>query len=96
MEKLAQGGSIALDVAVNGASIDLAALKQTSNEREEAKFLTEAEIRRRECEENLPQPGAVHDSFTGLGGKSLFGIGLGPISSWPGWGAGWSIEQALC
>jgi DNA-binding NtrC family response regulator len=47
---LAQGGPIAFDVPVNGTSIDLAALKQTSNEREEAKFLTEAEIRRRECE----------------------------------------------
>jgi transcriptional regulator with GAF, ATPase, and Fis domain len=47
---LAQGGPIAFDVPVNGASIDLAAVKQTSNEREEAKFLTEAEIRRRECE----------------------------------------------
>ena len=35
---------------MNGASIDLAALKQTSNEREEAKFINEAEIRRRECE----------------------------------------------
>ena len=47
---LAQGGPIAFDVPVNGASIDLAALKQTSNEREEAEILTEAEIRRRECE----------------------------------------------
>jgi DNA-binding NtrC family response regulator len=47
---LAQGGPIAFDLPVNGASIDLAVLKQTSNEREEAKFLTEAEIRRRECE----------------------------------------------
>jgi hypothetical protein len=47
---LAQGGPIAFDVPVNGASIDLAALKQTSNEREEAKFINEAEIRRRECE----------------------------------------------
>jgi transcriptional regulator with GAF, ATPase, and Fis domain len=35
---------------VNGAPIDLAALKQTSNERDEAEILTEAEIRRRECE----------------------------------------------
>jgi DNA-binding NtrC family response regulator len=47
---LAQGGPIEFDVPVNGASIDLAALKQTSNEREEAEILTEAEIRRRECE----------------------------------------------
>ena len=47
---LAQGGPIAFDVPGNDASIDLAALKQTSNERERAKFLTEAEIRRRECE----------------------------------------------
>jgi transcriptional regulator with GAF, ATPase, and Fis domain len=47
---LAQGGPITFDVPVNGASIDLAVLKQTSNEREEAEFLTEAEIRRRECE----------------------------------------------
>ena len=35
---LAQGGPIAFDVPVNGASIDLAALKQTSNEREEAEI----------------------------------------------------------
>jgi transcriptional regulator with GAF, ATPase, and Fis domain len=35
---------------VNGASIDLAALKQTSNEREEAEYISEADIRRRECE----------------------------------------------
>jgi transcriptional regulator with GAF, ATPase, and Fis domain len=35
---------------VNGASIDLSALKQTSNEREEAEFISEAEIRHRECE----------------------------------------------
>jgi DNA-binding NtrC family response regulator len=47
---LAQGGPIEFDVPVNGASIDLAGLKQTSNEREEAEILTEAEIRRRECE----------------------------------------------
>jgi DNA-binding NtrC family response regulator len=47
---LAQGGPIAFDVPVNGASIDPAVLKQTSNEREEAEFLTEAEIRHRECE----------------------------------------------
>jgi transcriptional regulator with GAF, ATPase, and Fis domain len=47
---LAQGRPIVFDVPVNGASIDLAALKQTSNEREEAEFLTEAEIRRRDCE----------------------------------------------
>ena len=47
---LAQGGPIAFDVPVNGASIDLAALKQRSDEREEAEILTEAEIRRRECE----------------------------------------------
>jgi DNA-binding NtrC family response regulator len=47
---LAQGGPIEFDVPVNGASIDLAALKQTSNEREEAEILTDAEIRRRECE----------------------------------------------
>jgi DNA-binding NtrC family response regulator len=47
---LAQGGPIAFDIPVNGASIELAALKQTNNEREEAKFLTEAEVRRRECE----------------------------------------------
>ena len=47
---LAQGGPIAFDVSVNGASIDLAALKQTSNERDEAEILTETEIRRRECE----------------------------------------------
>jgi transcriptional regulator with GAF, ATPase, and Fis domain len=47
---LAQGGLIAFDVPVNGASIELPASKQTSNEREEAEFLTEAEIRRRDCE----------------------------------------------
>jgi DNA-binding NtrC family response regulator len=47
---LAQGGPIAFDILVNGASIDPAVLKQTSNEREEAEFLTEAEIRRRDCE----------------------------------------------
>jgi transcriptional regulator with GAF, ATPase, and Fis domain len=47
---LAQGGPIAFDVPVNGNLIDLAALEQTSTEREEAKFLTEAEIRRSECE----------------------------------------------
>ena len=47
---LAQGGPIEFDVPVNGASIDLAGLKQTNNEREEAEILTEAEIRRRECE----------------------------------------------
>ena len=47
---LAQGGPIEFDVPVNGASIDLSALKQTSDEREEAEILTEAEIRRRECE----------------------------------------------
>jgi transcriptional regulator with GAF, ATPase, and Fis domain len=47
---LAQGGPIAFDVPLNGASIDPAALKRTSNEREEAEILTEAEIRRRECE----------------------------------------------
>jgi transcriptional regulator with GAF, ATPase, and Fis domain len=47
---LAQGGPIAFDVPVNGASIGLAAEKRTSNEREEAEILTEAEVRRRECE----------------------------------------------
>ena len=47
---LAQGGPIEFDVPVNGASIDLAALKQTSNEREGAEIFTEKEIRRRECE----------------------------------------------
>jgi DNA-binding NtrC family response regulator len=47
---LAQGGPIAFDVPMNGASIELPALKQTSNEREEADFLTEAESRRRDCE----------------------------------------------
>src|ERR1700757_4281746 len=47
---LAQGGPIAFDVPMNGASIELPASKQTSNEREEAQFLTEAEIRRRDCE----------------------------------------------
>jgi transcriptional regulator with GAF, ATPase, and Fis domain len=47
---LAQGGPIEFDVPVNGTSIDLAALKQTSNEREGAGIFTEAEIRRRECE----------------------------------------------
>jgi len=47
---LAQGGPIAFDVPVNGASVNLAVLKQTSNEREEAEFLTEAEIRRRDWE----------------------------------------------
>jgi transcriptional regulator with GAF, ATPase, and Fis domain len=47
---LAQGGPIAFDVPGNDASIDLATLKRTSDERERAKFLTEAEIRRRECE----------------------------------------------
>jgi transcriptional regulator with GAF, ATPase, and Fis domain len=46
---LAQGGPIAFDVPNNGASIELPALK-TSNEREEAEFLTEAQIRRRDCE----------------------------------------------
>jgi transcriptional regulator with GAF, ATPase, and Fis domain len=47
---LAQGPPIAFDVPVNGASNDPAVLKHRSNEREEAEFLTEAEIRRRECE----------------------------------------------
>jgi transcriptional regulator with GAF, ATPase, and Fis domain len=47
---LAQGGPIAFDVPDNGASIELAAINRTSNEREEAEILTEAEIRRRECE----------------------------------------------
>jgi DNA-binding NtrC family response regulator len=47
---LAQGGLIAFDVPGNGASIDPAAPKQTGSEREEAGFLTETEIRRRECE----------------------------------------------
>jgi DNA-binding NtrC family response regulator len=47
---LAQGGPIAFDVPMNGSSIELPALKQTSNEREEAELLTEAEIRRRDCE----------------------------------------------
>jgi DNA-binding NtrC family response regulator len=47
---LAQGGPIAFEVPGNGAAMDLPALKQTSNEREAARFLTEAEIRRRECE----------------------------------------------
>jgi transcriptional regulator with GAF, ATPase, and Fis domain len=47
---LAQGGPIAFEVPGNGTAMDLAAFKQTSNEREAAKFLTEAEIRRRECE----------------------------------------------
>ena len=47
---LAQGGPIAFDVSMNGASIELPALEQTSNEREEAEFLTETEIRRRDCE----------------------------------------------
>jgi transcriptional regulator with GAF, ATPase, and Fis domain len=47
---LAQGGPIAFDLPVNGTSIDLAVLQQTSNEREGAEFLTEAEIRRRDCE----------------------------------------------
>src|SRR5262249_24076765 len=43
---LAEGGPIAFDVPVNGASIDLGALKQTSKERGEAEFLAEAEVRR--------------------------------------------------
>jgi transcriptional regulator with GAF, ATPase, and Fis domain len=47
---LAQGGPIAFDFPVSGASIDLTALKRTSNDQEEAEILTEAEIRRRECE----------------------------------------------
>ena len=47
---LAQGGPIAFDVPMNGASIELPALKQTSNEREETEFLTEAQIRRHDCE----------------------------------------------
>jgi transcriptional regulator with GAF, ATPase, and Fis domain len=47
---LAQGGPIAFDVPVNGESIGLATLKQPSNERKKSEFLTEAEIRRRECE----------------------------------------------
>jgi transcriptional regulator with GAF, ATPase, and Fis domain len=47
---LAQGGPMAFDFPVNSASIDLAALKQPSNEREEAEILTEAQIRHRECE----------------------------------------------
>jgi len=47
---LAQGGPIAFDVPVNGASINLTGLKQTSSELDEAEILTEAEIRRRECE----------------------------------------------
>jgi DNA-binding NtrC family response regulator len=47
---LAQGGPIAFDLPMDGASIELPALKQTSNQREGAEFLTEAEIRRRDCE----------------------------------------------
>jgi transcriptional regulator with GAF, ATPase, and Fis domain len=47
---LAQGGPIAFDVPINGASIELPALKLASNGQEEAEFLTEAEIRRRDCE----------------------------------------------
>jgi DNA-binding NtrC family response regulator len=47
---LAQGGPIAFDVLGTGASIDLAPLKQPSSERKKSEFLTEAEIRRRECE----------------------------------------------
>jgi DNA-binding NtrC family response regulator len=47
---LAQGGPIAFDVPEHDASIDLATSKQTSDEGERVKFLTEAEIRRRECE----------------------------------------------
>jgi DNA-binding NtrC family response regulator len=47
---LAQGGPIAFDVPEREVSIDLATSKQTSNEGERVKFLTEAEIRRRECE----------------------------------------------
>jgi DNA-binding NtrC family response regulator len=47
---LAQGGPIAFDVPESDASIDLATLKQTSDVRERAEFLTETEIRRRECE----------------------------------------------
>jgi transcriptional regulator with GAF, ATPase, and Fis domain len=46
----AQGGPMAFDVPMNGASIELPALKLTSHERDEAEFLTEAEIRRRDCE----------------------------------------------
>jgi len=47
---LAQGGPIAFEVPVDGASVDLFASKQTRNEQEGTKILTEAEIRRRECE----------------------------------------------
>jgi transcriptional regulator with GAF, ATPase, and Fis domain len=47
---LAQGGPIAIDVPINGASIELPGLKRTSNEREDGEILTEAEVRRRECE----------------------------------------------
>jgi DNA-binding NtrC family response regulator len=47
---VAQGGPIAFDVPVDGTAMDLSDLKQTSNEREEGKILTETEIRRRECE----------------------------------------------
>jgi transcriptional regulator with GAF, ATPase, and Fis domain len=47
---LAQGGPISFDVSVNGASIDLTAGTRMSNGRGEAEILTEAEIRRRECE----------------------------------------------
>jgi transcriptional regulator of aromatic amino acid metabolism len=50
---LAQGGPIAFEVAVDGASVDLFASKQASNEQEGTKILTEAEIRRRECENIL-------------------------------------------
>jgi transcriptional regulator with GAF, ATPase, and Fis domain len=35
---------------VKGTSIDLAVLQQTSNERQGGEFLTEAESRRRDCE----------------------------------------------
>jgi transcriptional regulator with GAF, ATPase, and Fis domain len=50
---LAQGGLMAFDLPVNDASMDPAAAKQTSSEREDTEFLTEAEIRRRECENIL-------------------------------------------
>jgi transcriptional regulator with GAF, ATPase, and Fis domain len=47
---LAQGGPIDFEVPGDGPSVDLFASKQTSNEQEGTKILTEAEIRRRECE----------------------------------------------
>jgi DNA-binding NtrC family response regulator len=46
----AKGGPIAFDLPVTGASVDLAPLMRPDHESKEGEILTEAEVRRRECE----------------------------------------------